>query len=160
MKKPLTLDGVEFVPISPKLAVIRLVLVAILLGLPTLLLIFLAVFLTPWIWIPAGVFIVALTWAALLIPCQIRAKGYATAEGDLIIRSGFIFRKLISVPYGRIQYVDIHEGPFQRLVGLATVQLHTASVQTQAVVKGLTTSQATQLRDLLVANGISEMSGL
>lgn len=160
VKQPLTLDGLEFYPISSKLAAIRLIILAVFIGLPTVLLVVLALTVSPWIWIAAGILLVLCAWLGYLIPRQIRAKGYATAPQDLVIRSGFMFRTLVSIPYGRIQYVDISEGPIERVVGLASVQLHTASATTRGTVKGLTTDQAVRLRDLLVANGVSELSGL
>ena len=51
--------------------------------------------------------------------------------------SGIMFRSLVVVPYGRMQYVDVNAGPLARKFGIATVQLHTASPATSASIDGL-----------------------
>ena len=52
---------------------------------------------------------------------------YAERADDLLIRTGIMFRSLVVVPYGRMQYVDVNAGPLARRFGIASVQLHTAS---------------------------------
>ena len=56
-----------------------------------------------------------------------RAIGYAERDDDLLVRRGILFRDLVVVPYGRMQYVDVQAGPVDRRFGIAKVQLHTAS---------------------------------
>src|SRR6476659_599674 len=43
-----------------------------------------------------------------------RRWGYAERDEDLYIRHGVMFRTLVVVPYGRMQYVDVHAGPFEQ----------------------------------------------
>jgi hypothetical protein len=57
----------------------------------------------------------------------VAAWGYTEREDDLLIRSGVLMRRLVVVPYGRMQFVDVGSGPLARSFGVATVQLHTAS---------------------------------
>lgn len=113
-----------------------------------------------WVWLglllPVGLWL----WLLWLLPRQVRAIGYATTPSDFVIRRGIMFRTLSVVPYGRIQFVDVSEGPVDRLAGLATVRLHTASASSDAVVPGLPTQEASDLRELLVRNGAGQLSGL
>ena len=48
-----------------------------------------------------------------------------------------MFHKATVVPYGRLQFVDVDAGPIDRMFGLATVKLHTASASTDATIPGL-----------------------
>ena len=95
-----------------------------------------------------------------LIPAQVRALRYALAETDFVIRRGVINRSLTMVPYGRIQYVDIHQGPVLRFMGIATIKLSTASAQTDATLSGVSVADAVGLRDVLAERGSAELMGL
>lgn len=89
-----------------------------------------------------------------------RAWGYTERDDDLLVRRGVAFRQLIVVPYGRMQFVDVTDGPLQRRFGLATVQLHTAAAKTDARIPGLAPAEAARLRDRLAARGESRAAGL
>jgi uncharacterized protein len=65
-----------------------------------------------------------------------RSWGYAEREEDLYIKHGAMFRELVAVPYGRMQYVDVNAGPLDQLFGIASVHLHTASPGTSARIPG------------------------
>jgi membrane protein YdbS with pleckstrin-like domain len=69
-------------------------------------------------------------------------------------------RRLVVVPYGRMQLVDVTVGPIERAFGLAAVQLHTASPHTNARIPGLTSAEASRLRDRLTHLGEAGKSGL
>ena len=56
-----------------------------------------------------------------------RAWAYAERPEELLLRSGVMWRTIVVVPYGRLQYVDVEAGPLARALGIASVQLHTAS---------------------------------
>ena len=97
---------------------------------------------------------------AFLIDRQWRAIGYAERDDDLLVKRGVMFRQLVVVPYGRMQFVDVTAGPLDRRFGLATVQLHTASAATDATIPGLTPEEAGRLRDRLAALGEARSAGL
>ena len=81
-------------------------------------------------------------------------------EDDLLVVSGILFRRLVLVPYGRMQLVDVRRGPLERYLGLATVQLHTAAATTDATIPGLPPDVAGRLRDQLAALGEQRSAGL
>ena len=103
---------------------------------------------------------VALGWGLWLIDRNWRAWGYAEREDDLLVTHGVLFRKLTVVPYGRMQFVDVQSGPLERRLGLATVQLHTASPASDARIPGLPPDEAARLRDRLAALGEAQAAGL
>lgn len=90
----------------------------------------------------------------------VRAWGYAERERDLLVRHGLLIRRLSIVPYARMQFVDVTAGPVERLLSLATVQLHTAAAASDARVPGLPPQEASRLRDRLTALGEDLGEGL
>jgi membrane protein YdbS with pleckstrin-like domain len=100
------------------------------------------------------------SWIWWLIGRQVAAMGYALRNDDLVVVSGIMFRRLVVVPYGRMQLVDVTSGPLDRRFGLASVQLHTAAATTDASVPGLPQVDAADLRDRLAALGESRSAGL
>lgn len=109
------------------------------------------------IWAIAFV-IVVIRW--IVLGRNWRSWGYLERQDDLYITHGVLFRRLITVPYGRLQLVEVRSTPLQRWFGLATVQLITASASTDATVPGLVPSEAKRLRDELSELGESRFSGL
>nr|WP_255378101.1 PH domain-containing protein [Quadrisphaera sp. DSM 44207] len=99
-------------------------------------------------------------WLWVLQGRQVRALGYAEREEDLLLRRGLLFRSLVVVPYGRMQYVDVSAGPVDRWLGIATVQLHTASASSDASIPGLVPEEAARLRDRLARRGEARLAGL
>ncbi len=99
-------------------------------------------------------------WVWWLIGRQVGAMGYALRDDDLVVVSGIMFRRLVVVPYGRMQLVDVTSGPMDRRFGLASVQLHTAAATTDASVPGLPRDDAADLRDRLAALGERRSAGL
>ena len=154
-------EGVEFQHVSPKLAALRLgnafALCGALCGAISGLVLIVDI---PALWwlmlIPAFIALFCL-W---LIPAQVRALRYALADTDFVIRRGVINRKLTTVPYGRIQYVDIYQGPVLRFMGIATSKLSTASAHTDAKLEGVPVDEAARLRDVLAQRGSAELMGL
>jgi hypothetical protein len=99
-------------------------------------------------------------WVAWLVPRQVRALRYAERDDDMLIQRGIMFRSLVVVPYGRMQYVDVNAGPIDRWLGIAKVQLHTAAPATDASIAGLPPAEAARLRDRLASRGEARLAGL
>jgi membrane protein YdbS with pleckstrin-like domain len=91
---------------------------------------------------------------------RVRAWAFAERRDDLLVRRGVMFRRLSVIPYGRMQFVDVTAGPFERSLGLATVQMHTAAAASDARIPGLEAAEAARLRDQLTALGESRAAGL
>ena len=104
--------------------------------------------------------VAGVTYGWVVIGRNARWWGYAEREEDLYIKHGALFRKLVVVPYGRMQYVDVHAGPLEQLFKIASVHLHTASPGTSAVIPGLPAGEAARLRDRLTSLGESQAAGL
>jgi hypothetical protein len=92
------------------------------------------------------------SWSWLLVTRRVRSIGYRIEERELKVSSGIMFRRVVSVPFARMQLVEVSAGPLERAFSLASVQLHTASASTDAKIPGLDPEQAAQLRDALASN--------
>jgi membrane protein YdbS with pleckstrin-like domain len=114
----------------------------------------------PWAWAILAALAAGQVWGWLLAGRQAAAIGYAEREDDLLVRRGVVFRQLVVVPYGRMQYVDVQAGPLDRAFGIAQVQLHTASSGTDASIPGLPPNEAARLRDRLASRGHAQLAGL
>ncbi len=153
---------VAWTPVSPKLASLRLVsatigcaLLALVVALP------LGLFVGwPWAVLTLVVLLAGYIWAWVLIGRNQRSWKYAEREDELLVTHGVMFRQLVVVPYGRMQFVDVSAGPLERSFGLATVELHTATPATDAKIPGLTPDEAARLRDRLSALGQAQAWGL
>jgi membrane protein YdbS with pleckstrin-like domain len=110
--------------------------------------------------VAAGAFLLLGLGGWRLIGRNYASWAYAERADDLLVRHGWLFRRLVVVPYGRMQFVDVTAGPLQRRFGVATLQLHTAAAATDATIPGLPPAEAARLRDTLAALGEARLSGL
>lgn len=156
-----SLPGVSFSPVSPALTKVRLagVLLEVII-LAAIIAVGAGFGGSKWFLVLEIVPIVLGIWQLWLIPRQVRALMWAITDKELLIRRGIMFRKLTVVPFGRLQFVDLAEGPISRMVGIAEVKLHTASASSDASIPGLPVAEATQLRQHLTRLGRAEMAGL
>jgi membrane protein YdbS with pleckstrin-like domain len=104
--------------------------------------------------------VVTYVWLWWLVGRRVRSFGYCERGDDLLVTSGIMFRRLVIVPYGRMQLVDVKAGPIDRWFGLTTVQLHTAAATTDAKIPGLVPDIAAALRDRLAQRGEQRSTGL
>lgn len=110
-------------------------------------------------WLPAVLGAIFLIGIALT-PRRVRAIGYQFRADDLVFRRGLMFRRVVAVPYGRMQLVDINRGPIARALGLSELKLVTAAAATAVSIPGLPESDAEELRDKLVELAESRRAGL
>jgi membrane protein YdbS with pleckstrin-like domain len=91
--------------------------------------------------------------ALLVLPRRrYRAWGYDEGEEELAIRRGMLVRVRTIVPFGRVQHIDVAQGPIERRFGLATLILHTAGTRGAAVpLPGLKQELAEAMRDRIRA---------
>jgi len=111
-------------------------------------------------WISLAIGLVIVVWLWWYLGRRARSWGYAEREDDLLVTRGIMMRRLVIVPYGRMQLVDVQAGPIDRALGLARVQLHTAAAATDASIPGLPPDVAAALRDQLAALGEQRSAGL
>ena len=152
-----------WIPVSPRLAVARRLSLALVYLI--VIAVVVALVLIPGVptWVPAlvgAIAVVIFIWLWWLIGRRVRSFGYAERGDDLLVTSGILFRRLVIVPYGRMQLVDVQAGPIDRWLGVTTVQLHTAAATTDASIPGLVPDVAVELRVRLARRGEERSTGL
>ena len=117
-----------------------------------------------WLWIIIPIF---------LIICFILAKltyhYYRYEMSELVFKKehGIIWKKYVSIPYDRIQNVDIYRGVLARLLGLSDLQIQTAGGITagsygafsEGRLMGVSKEEAEKLRDELIQKARSSRTG-
>ncbi len=95
-----------------------------------------------------------------LTPRRVRSIGYQLRADDLLFKRGIMWQRIVAVPYGRMQLVDINRGPIARLCGLSELKFVTAAAASGVVIPGLPEQVAEELRDTLVSLAESRRAGL
>lgn len=152
--------GADWHPVSPALVQVRRVSASAVL-LPLAVACAVAAAFT-WTWVAAGAVALLLLWAWLmwLVGVQVRAITWAELPEELAIRKGRLWRRLVTIPYGRIQYVDLSSGPYKRAKGMDDITVHTASPTSSGDIPGLPAEVAEELRVRLAARGDAQRAGL
>ena len=112
-----------------------------------------------WWALPASLAIIFIVTIAFT-PRRVRSIGYALREDDLLFRRGLLFQRFVSIPYGRMQLVDINRGPLARAMGLSELKFVTAAAASGVTIPGIPEQDAEELRDTLVTLAESRRAGL
>jgi hypothetical protein len=105
--------------------------------------------------------LLAVTWlaSALLLawlahkwpPIEYRYFRYRLDAQGIDIRTGVVWRRVISVPRSRVQHIDVAQGPLERRYGLGTLSIYTAGTEFAKVdLPGVAFSRAVKIRDHLL----------
>ena len=106
---------------------------------------------------PMGIFVVPATLLALLLvlvipPRRFRRWGYRLDAELLRVVRGRLFHSDTVVPLGRVQHVDVDQGPVARRYGLAMLTVHTAGNHNASVsLPGLRRDDALAMREAIGA---------
>lgn len=112
-------------------------------------------------WAHIGWVIVALQLLNVVLAYRrVKAIGFRLREDDLLFRKGIFFSKLVAVPYGRLQMVEVERGPLLRMMGLAQLEFVTAAAAANVSLPGLPKVEADNVRDHLIRLAESRRSGL
>ena len=94
---------------------------------------------------------------------------YRYEMSELVFKKehGIVWKKYVSIPYDRIQNVDIYRGVFARLLGLSDIQIQTAGGITagsygafsEGRLLGISKEEAERLRDELIQRARSSRTG-
>ena len=91
------------------------------------------------------VFIVPFAIAAAV---RVLSYRYRFDEGELVVRTGFIFRNERHIPYGRIQNVDAVQNLLHRALGVADVRIETGGAsEGEATMRVVSLGAFRELRD-------------
>lgn len=81
------------------------------------------------------------------------ARGYQISADRLRVVRGVLFRSDTVVPFGRVQHIDVAQGPLERFFGIATLTVHTAGNHNASVsLPGLGEELARDMRETIRAH--------
>ncbi|MEM1052070.1 MAG: PH domain-containing protein [Pseudomonadota bacterium] len=81
------------------------------------------------------------------------ARGYQISRDRLRVVRGIMWRSDTIVPFGRIQHIDVDQGPVERALDIATMTLHTAGSHNASVsLPGLGHELAIEMREEIRAH--------
>jgi membrane protein YdbS with pleckstrin-like domain len=94
--------------------------------------------------------IMLLAWVILMPRRHYWGWGYASTEDELHIQHGLWTQTRTVVPFGRVQHIDVAQGPIERAFGVGRLILHTAGTRSSAVdLPGLEFGEAGIMRDAI-----------
>lgn len=108
--------------------------------------------------VPLGVIMVPAAVLALFIALRIpaarySARGYQISRDRLRVVRGIMWHSDTVVPFGRVQHIDVDQGPIERALGIATLTLHTAGSHNASVsLPGLGHELAVEMREEIRAH--------
>lgn len=98
--------------------------------------------------IAGPVLLIALALIIRIPQTRYNARGYQISADRLRVVRGLLFRHDTVVPFGRVQHIDVHQGPIERFFGIATLTLHTAGNHNASVsLPGLEEELARDMRE-------------
>ncbi|MGO2011346.1 MAG: PH domain-containing protein [Pseudoalteromonas sp.] len=78
---------------------------------------------------------------------SVRLKGVAMREHDIAYRKGMIWQQVTILPFSRVQHTEIHRGPIERKLGLASLRLYSAGgVSADLNISGLSHDDCKDIR--------------
>ena len=82
----------------------------------------------------------------------VAARGHALGDGRLRVVRGLLFHSDTVVPFGRVQHIDVDQGPLERAYHIATLTVHTAGSHNASVqLPGLAHADALAMRETIRA---------
>ncbi|QTD37384.1 PH domain-containing protein [Polaribacter batillariae] len=79
-----------------------------------------------------------------------KKRKYAVREKDISYKKGLFFRTLTTVPFNRIQHVEIDQGPISRYFNLVTLSVFTAGDSSDDLkISGLVKEEAVQIKEFI-----------
>ncbi|CAM1344477.1 PH domain-containing protein [Tenacibaculum amylolyticum] len=92
------------------------------------------------------IFIVAI----ILLIAGFAKRKYVVRDKDISYKSGLLTQTMVTVPFSRIQHIEITEGVFSRIFKLATISVFTAGDSSDDLeVGGISREKALQIKEFI-----------
>jgi len=110
-------------------------------------------------WVVLGALIaLALFLTLWYAPARYKRWRWQLTDLAVELRFGVVVRQQETVPYFRIQQIDIVQGPLDRILDLATLQVTTASASGSAALPGIANDDAPTVRAELLARAAAAVA--
>jgi uncharacterized protein len=108
--------------------------------------------------LPLAAFLLVAVHAAWYPRARYRRWRWRLTPLALELRYGVLVHRHEAVPYFRIQQIDVAQGPLDRLLELATLQVTTASASGSVALPGISAGDAPHLRAELLARATAAVA--
>ena len=99
-------------------------------------------------WQPVGIVAIIFALIYLVENKGFSIKGYAVRQNDISFKSGLFFFAMTSVPFNRVQHIEVYQSPLARLFDLGEVKVYTAGGASSDIsIPGLKVEDAHRLKD-------------
>lgn len=102
-------------------------------------------------------FVVIIPFTEWMIRLSFKNYGYELIKDSLKIEKGVITKTYKSIPYSRIQNVDIRRGVLARILGYSSVMIHTAgysgaaqNYMPEGYLPGVSVEEAEKIREFIL----------
>jgi membrane protein YdbS with pleckstrin-like domain len=95
--------------------------------------------------------VVSLVMLATVPKARYRSWSYRLGGDQLDIRKGIIVKEESTVPYFRVQHIDIRRGPLERWRNVVSLDISTASPSTDSTLPGIDPAEADRIRAYVLA---------
>jgi len=101
-------------------------------------------------WIMGCVFLLLFIYSLVISYLSFKFRGYLIREKDIAYQRGLIQYKLTSIPFTRIQHVELNQGVIAKQMGLASIKIYTAGGSSDdLLIPGLPIEIARKTREFL-----------
>lgn len=97
--------------------------------------------------VPVGVLFVAIAARSWYTRAAYRAWRYRFTADALEVEHGVFWRAASSMPYHRLQQVDVSQGPLERRFQMSSVRLRSAAATTDATIPGVADAEVDEIRE-------------
>ena len=98
-----------------------------------------------------SILIVYILFGFLRVYKTYQKKAYALRQHDIVYKSGWIWKRLTSIPFNRIQHCELNSGPIDRAFDLTQLNIFTAGgSNSDLTIPGLTTIEGRQLKGYIL----------
>ncbi len=100
--------------------------------------------------IVSSIILIVAVYSVIITVFGFPKKGYLVREKDISFQKGLITYQLISVPFNRIQHVEVNQGILAKMFKLSSVKIFTAGGNASDLsIPGLPTEDAQNLKAFL-----------
>ena len=101
------------------------------------------------VWLYLGILLIFIFTLTIKIK-GFKKRKYAVREKDVSYKKGLFFRSLTTVPFNRIQHVEIDEAPVSRFFNLVSLSVFTAGDSSDDLkISGLLKEEALQIKEFI-----------
>lgn len=101
-------------------------------------------------WVMGGFFFLIIIYAFIINKLSFKCRGYLIREKDIAYQRGLIQYKLTSIPFIRMQHIELSQGIFEKRMNIATIEVYTAGGTADDLkIRGLPLETAKQIRAFL-----------